>query len=384
MRFAHIADCHLGAWSNHPELRELPLRAFATAVNKIINERLDFVLLAGDFFDSSMPAVDVLRFAARQLMRLKGAGIPVYAIAGSHDYSPTGKTMLGVLEEADLLKNAHMKWVEDKSGARIFGVEGLKGGLDREYFESVNSSLSNSERASYNILMLHTAVDEISGMKGVPLNSLPKGFDYYAAGHVHMPAQQAHGKGVIIFPGPLFPTEFSELEKLGSGSFCITDASNGVTNVETELLKLADVRVVQVNCNGKMPHQIESEFLNELGKLDVGGAIVLLKANGMLASGKPTDINWKTITERAQSVGALAVKRSVHLSMKEVELTKSAEASGGLEQIEKSIVEENTGADYAKVCKMMDVFSIEKAEDEKNTVYDEKIKAGMKKVMGLI
>ena len=23
-----MADCHLGAWSNHPDLRELPLMAF--------------------------------------------------------------------------------------------------------------------------------------------------------------------------------------------------------------------------------------------------------------------------------------------------------------------------------------------------------------------
>ena len=408
MRFAHIADCHLGAWSSHPDLRELPLRAFAAAVDKIIAGHLDFVLLAGDFFDSSMPSVDVLRFAVEQLMRLKEAGMRVYAIAGSHDYSPTGKTMLSVLEAAGLLYNVHMRCAEDKSGARIFGIEGLRGGLDREQFANLNennscfrveqsshdkdsstspsydTNSSPSPRARYNIFMFHAAVDEISGMKGVSLAALPKGFDYYAAGHVHEPAQQAYDKGFVVFPGPLFPAEFSELEKLGCGSFCIVDASNGCPSMRTEIVKLADVKIISVDCNLKSPHEIESEFFDLLSKDGIDGSIILLKASGMLASGKPTDINWKRITEAAQQAGARAVKRSVHLTVQEAEVAK-VEVSGGLEQIEQSVITKNVERSEDKdiALQLMHALAVEKGEDEKNALYEEKIKVGAMKILGV-
>src|SRR3989338_10236155 len=103
MKFAHIADCHLGSWSSHPEMKELPLKAFEQAVNACIMEKVDFILVAGDLFDTSMPGVDVLRFAAEHLRRCRDNGITVYIIAGSHDYSPTGKTMISVLESAGLV-----------------------------------------------------------------------------------------------------------------------------------------------------------------------------------------------------------------------------------------------------------------------------------------
>jgi len=426
-RFAHLADCHLGAWGNHPDFKEFPLRAFARAVDIIISERLDFALIAGDFFDSSMPAVDVLRFATEQLMRLKNEGMPVYAVAGSHDYSPTGKTMLSVLEAAGLLVNVHKKWAQDKTGARIFGVEGLRGGLDREQFSKLfdtnspsskagradydtnspsskdgradydtnsrfpnpaggsydtNSPSSKAGRADYNIFMFHAAVDEITGMNGVSISALPKGFDYYATGHVHIPRYQTFEGVPLVFPGPLFPAEFSELEALGVGSFSIASVSDGKTDVSTRQLQIAPVRTIEIKCDGKIPQRIESEFIEAVAMRDVSGMIVLLKASGEIASGKPTDVNWRAISERAQASGALAVKRSVHITTKEENLVK-VEASGNIEQIERAIIEKNAGNDIEKVLKIMGVLSVEKAEDEKVANFEERISSGIKKALGV-
>lgn len=367
-------------------MRELPLQAFAAAVGRALEVKVDFVLLAGDFFDNSMPAVDVLRFAVEQLMRLKLAGVRVYAIAGSHDYSPTGKTMLSVLEAAGLLYNVHMKWAEDPSGARVFGVEGLRGGLDKEHFAKLaDANSSPAAQARYNIFMFHSAVDEMCGMAGVKLAALPKGFDYYAAGHVHKPAQQMHGNGTIVFPGPLFPSEFSELEQLGCGSFCIVDASKGAPVVETEVIRLADIRMVSISCDGKSPQQIESEFLEELGRADVSGAIVLLKASGTLAAGKPTDISWSRISDAAQRSGARAVKRSVHVTTKEAEVVK-VEATGGLEEIEQTVIAKNVEnvGERDVIMRLMSALAVEKGEDEKNAVYDDKIRSGAMKVFRVI
>ena len=57
-----------------------------------------------------------------------------------------------------------------------------------------------------------------------PLSLLPKGFDYYAGGHVHIvDDKQVEGYGRIVYPGPLFPNSFAELEKLERGGFYIVE-----------------------------------------------------------------------------------------------------------------------------------------------------------------
>ena len=93
MRFAHMADLHIGGWRD-PLLRDIPLQAFAKACNICIREKVDFILLAGDIFNTSLPSIDSLKGMVKQLKRLREQGIPVYIVPGSHDYSPSGKTML--------------------------------------------------------------------------------------------------------------------------------------------------------------------------------------------------------------------------------------------------------------------------------------------------
>ena len=140
MKFAHLADIHIGAWRD-PALKSLGLEAFKRAIHIILEKEVDFVLLAGDLFNTSMPSIDHLKLAVILLKRLKKAGIPVYAIPGSHDYSPSGRTILDVLEEAELLGNVMKGQVIDKklkmrfridkkTVAKITGVRGKKGSLE--------------------------------------------------------------------------------------------------------------------------------------------------------------------------------------------------------------------------------------------------------------
>ena len=112
MKFAHIADCHISAWRD-PKLKELPMQTFEKAIDKCISEKVDFVLISGDLFNTSLPGIDYLKRTVKRLKELKNRDIPVYTIAGSHDFSPSGKTILDVLEEADLIKNVVKGSVKD-------------------------------------------------------------------------------------------------------------------------------------------------------------------------------------------------------------------------------------------------------------------------------
>ncbi|MDO8528825.1 MAG: DNA repair exonuclease [Nanoarchaeota archaeon] len=98
-RFAHISDVHLGGWKQEP-LQELNFQSFKKIIDICIKEKLDFILIAGDLFDSAYPPIEILKRTFGEFRRLKEAKIPCFLIAGSHDYSVSGKTFLDVLEEA--------------------------------------------------------------------------------------------------------------------------------------------------------------------------------------------------------------------------------------------------------------------------------------------
>jgi hypothetical protein len=104
VRFAHFADCHLGGWRQE-ELQKVNFESFQKAVNIIIERGVDFLLISGDLFDSAYPAIETLKETFAEFKKIKEACIPVFLIAGSHDFSASGKTFLDVLEKAGFCKN---------------------------------------------------------------------------------------------------------------------------------------------------------------------------------------------------------------------------------------------------------------------------------------
>src|ERR1700681_603363 len=103
-KFAHMSDIHIGAFGNRqPELKELVLRAFDLAVDKCIDAGVDFVVIAGDTFDSNIPDLSSVKHAAAKILKAKEQGISFYVVYGSHDFSPNYSSIVDVLESAGLL-----------------------------------------------------------------------------------------------------------------------------------------------------------------------------------------------------------------------------------------------------------------------------------------
>ena len=425
MKFSHLSDCHLGSWNAHPDLRELPLKAFEQTISKNIAEKVDFILIAGDLFDTSMPSVDVIRFAAEQLRRCKENGIDVYVVAGSHDFSPTGKTMLSVLESAGLIVNVNQRLINNDD-VQIFGIEGLRGGLDKNIFERYEFPKLDSNK--FKIFMFHSAVKEFCPvlMESLPSDMLPDGFDYYAAGHLHEIIDEEYGGKRIVFPGPLFQTNFMELEKLSHTGFYIVSVdvdsksfqgkdsydknskslhdshdklvksalqiSHDKINIKWQKLNICESLLITVDGNGKTASQIEREFLDMIDNEDVRGKIVLLKTSGKLKDGKPSDLSFKDISERCKSKGSLSMKRSIHLTSEDVEI-KTEHKGLGVKEMELNLIEKvvaektkskaDSEINKELILKLIDALKEERREDEKNLVYDERIKAGIMKILGL-
>src|SRR3989344_4893494 len=113
--FAHFSDIHIGS-SREPRIRVFATVHLVKETQKIIKRKVDFILLSGDIFNTPMPPIYKLKTVTGMLKRLHEQEILVYNIAGSHDYSPSGKTMLDVLEEAGLVKNVSKGDVQGMQG----------------------------------------------------------------------------------------------------------------------------------------------------------------------------------------------------------------------------------------------------------------------------
>lgn len=383
MKFAHLADCHVGGW-REPKMREANNQAFLAAIKLCLKERVDFVLVAGDLFNTAVPAIDSLKLVVEKLKELKDAQIPVYAIAGSHDFSASGKTMLEVLESAGLIKNVESEpgklnfTIDQKTGALITGLSGRKGGLEHQSFAQLPKAMPGS---GFKVFMFHTTIAELKPkelmqVEAMPVTMLPEGFDYYAGGHVHIVSNETIGSKRVVYPGPTFPNNFAELEKLKAGSFVIV--RDGIA----EFVKIQPfpVQSIVVDAEGKSPAEVEALLKREVEKINPKDAIVTIRVSGCLSAGKPSDINFQEIVAELYNSGAwFVMKNTGALTTKELE--EVSISSSSVEELESGLVEQHASQkpfrgsekDVELTKRLMRVLAAEKAEGERVADFEKRL-----------
>jgi len=391
MKFAHLADCHIGGWKDE-KLAAIGLKTFELALNECISRNIDFILISGDLFNTALPNIDYIKEVARLLKLVKDSEIKIYTIAGSHDYSVSGKTMLDVLENAGLIQNAArfdndaLKFIIDpKSNAKITGLYGKKGGLERYDYEALNRKNLENEQG-FKIFMFHSGIKEfmpagLEDIDSLPINALPANFNYYAGGHIHYVFQKKTGNSLLMFPGALFPNNFKELEEFNHGGFYIVDDS-----LKYEFIKInaKDVLSIAIDANNKTPDEVTSEVLKyEPQSKD---KIVTIRIEGILKEGKPSDINFRQIME-SFSDAYCVVRNTSKLAAKDFKIMEVKEEN--IEDIEKAIITENNEnillfGDYTEKSKfvndLIETFSLEKQEGEKSYTFEEKLVGNITKL----
>jgi DNA repair exonuclease SbcCD nuclease subunit len=217
MKIAHVSDTHLGyAQYNLKERKKDFFKAFSMVVDRCIEEGVELLLHTGDFFETYHPDVETLSFAVSQLRRLKDAGVKVVAIAGNHDRV----VRRGVFPPHKLLKELELIEFIDPVGELEYGGIYLAGFrffpkrlmefLKRDYFPKFEE---RAAKADFSILLFHQAVDKYlpkGGAYELLFPELPKGFSYYAAGHIHIPRIESLDGGVFSYAGS---TEFRSVDE---------------------------------------------------------------------------------------------------------------------------------------------------------------------------
>lgn len=238
MRFAHLADTHLGYRQYGLIEREEDFyETFHKTVDKIIESDVDFVIHSGDLFETNKPSTRTLFEFQKGFLKLKEAGIPVYAIAGNHD----SVMRAGSLPPQVLFKELGLKLISPSQpcylhgGVLICGLPYSPKTQMNYYHEELKKLEKEADRHLKSILVMHQGIDKYFNQSyELELEHIPKNFDYYALGHLHNYIVDNLGKGKLVYPGSGDVWRTNELEdarKNGKG-FCIVNLSQDPPEIE--------------------------------------------------------------------------------------------------------------------------------------------------------
>ena len=425
VKFAHLADCHLGAWRNE-NLNQIGYDAFERAIDKIIEEKVDFAIISGDLFDVSNPKVDVIDLTVRELKRLQDNGILVYGIMGSHDFSPSGKSMIRPLITARLFINIskgkttdnnklELLFTQDpKTNVKLTGLRARKRSLEIEDYQRLDlNSLENEKGVK--IFVLHTLLSELKpiefkDMESAPKSLLPQGFAYYAGGHLHKTVPEklratdsflkVDQKTKIIYPGSLSPVNFRELEQYQSGGFCLISGEIDIESQKSDLdvkfipIKIKEVISLLIDCNNKSIAQVQELMEKKMEKsTDFEDKIITIRIFGTLSSGKTYELKSNEIKQKLKEKGAyevlinksaLASKEYKHISVVVGKTNEEIETSLIHEHSQKVKIKNVDKKDMEnKIHELLSILGKEREENTKVKEYDEGLIDNFKEIFQL-
>jgi hypothetical protein len=207
VKLAHLADLHLGFRQYERQTprggnqREADVaEAFRRAVDDLIAQQPDLILLAGDVFHSVRPTNAAILFLFQQLQRLRAElpAAPVVMIAGNHD-TPRSTETGTILRLYEALR---VDVVVDQARRLVFP------NLDCAVLAVPHQALAQPERpalraqrgTTFNVLAVHGQLPGVGEARGtaeyggapIDLQDLaPAQWDYVALGHYHETQQVA-------------------------------------------------------------------------------------------------------------------------------------------------------------------------------------------------
>ena len=171
-----------------------------------INDKVDFVIFAGDVFHTPTPSGTAILQMANALKRLKQNGIESFFVLGEHDISRVRTTPIPyVYHNLEFSKYIGREEPVYYKNVMIVGLDKIRKN-EMEGLEEKFSKLESlaSKHDGHKILVLHQGITEVNKFAGeINSTDLPKNFTYYAMGHLHdkFLKQYEHLKGPLVYSG---------------------------------------------------------------------------------------------------------------------------------------------------------------------------------------
>lgn len=239
MKFLHAADIHLDSplrglerYEGAPveKIRLASRLALENLVGLAIEQKVDFVLLAGDTFDGDGKDWNTALFFVKQMGRLATAEIPVFMISGNHD------AVSKMTRSVPLPRNVSMLGTKKCETLRLDDLQVAVHGQSFQNAavpENMVSGYQTAVKGWFNIGLLHTSLDmeggEHASYAPCKLTDLEeREYDYWALGHIH----QRHDRGRsphVAYPGNIQGRHIRETGAKGCLLVSV-DASHKVTS----------------------------------------------------------------------------------------------------------------------------------------------------------
>jgi len=371
MRFLHISDVHLGC--TRYNLPESPRDFFDAWIDVLqrygVEERVDFVIICGDFFHKRNVPPETMNYAVAGLQLMKDAGIPVVAIEGNHDQKHTDSeySWLRSLANWNLLHLLEPNNVDGKIAYEVWDPEYGKGGFidigrarifgSHWYGASANWAIPmltdaikvNRREGAFHLLMLHTDVEghqthPIPALSLSALKELKSVTDYVALGHTHMHYEIDNW---AFNPGSIEVTNIAEFREKRGVFLVNIGEDNSVSAQHIEDYRYRAFQRIPFNVDGfadtkELTNAALEKVANEAHRAELGkpAPIIEIILKGQL--GFPNSVLEMTeIRERAKEItGALHIRIKNNSVPVDYAVAADIEEDATREKLERRVVED--------------------------------------------
>jgi DNA repair exonuclease SbcCD nuclease subunit len=213
LRFIHTADLHLdspfrgigeASAGLRDQLQLATLQALSRIVNHTIDSKSDFLIIAGDIYDSKDRNLRALVSFRKEMERLAERNIPVFIVHGNHDplngwgsgfRLPPNVTVFGGRTDTE-------PYI--RGGREVAEIAGVSYSRER-VTDNLAASFKRMGNAPYSIAVLHANIGHQTGHADyapATVNELSEaGFNYWALGHVHTRSILATEPAMLVYPG---------------------------------------------------------------------------------------------------------------------------------------------------------------------------------------
>ena len=261
VKFLHTADWHIGRKLQGKDLLEDQQYVMNDLISKIDETKPDFLIIAGDLYDRSVPSKEATTLLQELLVKINiECNIPIFAISGNHDSRERLAIGEAWFSKHKFYLHTRLNQAFDKitiEDTDIYLLPYFEPFEAREYFEDATLTTHNSatkrvideiykniDMSKINILVAHTFVSggletdsereiSVGTVENVAVEIFEK-FDYVALGHLHNPnaikeerikysgspmaysfseATQTKGMRLVELTKEIFSEEFISLEQ---------------------------------------------------------------------------------------------------------------------------------------------------------------------------
>lgn len=215
LTFIHTADLHLGSplmgiKATDERIAEMLVQASYHAFDQIVDLAIrgdvDFVLIAGDLFDSQRQQIyDQLRLL-HAFEKLDRHDIPVYIACGNHDPHNAWSPSIQWPENVHIMGDDEPDIVFfERDGKKLAAIVGMS--YPRASVEENLAARFPAKETDwpFTIGLLHATLGSTeTHAPYAPCSEsdlVATGYDYWALGHIHMPSVVREADPAIVYPG---------------------------------------------------------------------------------------------------------------------------------------------------------------------------------------